>query len=243
MLTNRFQPAGIIMGNKLWITGGSTCNGYEYRDLAPTGKHEYESRRRKNCDILLKSTELISLESTEPFVDLPKPLIRHCIIKINDDLVMVTGGQTVLDEDPTESKRLFEKNTHFFSFSHQRWIPGPDMSLARREHACGTFLMGDETIMVVAGGTMVVEDKAKRTDSVEFLSLQNLDKGWFNGNQTKKGLSIRIDNRKLIPILNIKNIFTIQILNCRTQVAMLYAQFSHADKSKWKRIDHHWRCI
>ena len=194
MLTNRFQPAGIIMGNKLWITGGSTCNGYEYRDLAPTGKHEYESRRRKNCDILLKSTELISLESTEPFVDLPKPLIRHCIIKINDDLVMVTGGQTVLDEDPTESKRLFEKNTHFFSFSHQRWIPGPDMSLARREHACGTFLMGDETIMVVAGGAMVVEDKAKRTDSVEFLSLQNLDKGWFNGNQTKKGLSIRIEN-------------------------------------------------
>ena len=141
----------------------------------------------------------------------------------------------------TRHENHYEKNTHFFSFSNQRWIPGPDMLLERASHACGTFLMGDETIMVVAGGTMVVEDKAKRTDSVEFLSLQNLDKGWFNGNQTKKGLSIRIDDRKLIPILNIKNIFTIQILNCRTQVATLSALFSHADKSKWKRIDHHWR--
>ena len=102
---------------------------------------------------------------------------------------MVTGGHTAKIEDLRRHENHFEKNTHFFSFSHQRWIPGPDMSLARREHACGTFLMGDETIMVVAGGTMVVEDKAKRTDSVEFLSLQNLDKGWFQGNQPKKGFS------------------------------------------------------
>ena len=31
--------------------------------------------------------------------------------------------------------------------------------------------------------------KSKPTDSVEFLSLQNLDKGWFQGNQPKKGFS------------------------------------------------------
>ena len=199
MLTSRrSNPAGIVMQGKVWYTGGITCSGYRYRDLAPTEEFDVEYRARDNCSIILKSTELISLESTEPFVDLPKPLTRHCIIKINDDLVMVTGGQTVLDEDPTESKRLFEKNTHFFSFSNQRWIPGPDMLLERASHACGTFLMGDETILVVAGGSMVVEGemvlKSKPTDSVEFLSLQNLDKGWFNGNQTKKGLSIRIEN-------------------------------------------------
>ena len=82
---------------------------------------------------------MISLESTVPFEDLPKPLMQHCIIKINDDLVMVTGGRTVSDEDPTRTKRHFEKNTHFFSFSNQRWIPGPDMLLERESHACGTF--------------------------------------------------------------------------------------------------------
>ena len=34
--------------------------------------------------------------------------------------------------------------------------------------------------------------KSKPTDSVEFLSLQNLDKGWFQGNQPKKGFRVSI---------------------------------------------------
>ena len=171
------------MGNKVWYTGGYTCNGYQYSNLAPTEKFQGEYRRRDNCNTLLKSTELISLESTEPFVGMPKPLGQHCIIKINDDLVLVTGGHTVSDEDPTRYESHYEKNTHFFSFSNQRWIPGPDMLLERASHACGTFLMGDETIMVAAGGSMIVEEqKLNGTDSVEFLSLQNLDKGWFQGN-------------------------------------------------------------
>ena len=188
MLTNRIIPAGIIMGNKVWITGGSTCTEYSYSNLAPTDKSDFELRTRKNCYTSLK-TELITLESTKPFVDLPKHLMRHCIIKINDDLVLVTGGHKSRDEDPTRHENHYEKNTHFFSFSNQRWIPGPDMLLERASHACGTFLMGDETIMVVAGGSMIVEEeKLNGTDSVELLSLQNLDKGWFKGIRLKRVL-------------------------------------------------------
>ena len=147
---------------------------------------------------------------------------------------MVTGGWTVSDEDKTRFESHFEKNTHFFSFSHQRWIPGPDLLLGRQDHACGTFLMGDETIMVVAGGLKVVEvddefheKEQHKTDSVEFLSLQNIDKGWFKG--------------KIQAQEKLFHICTYNVLNCRSEVATPYGTFSHANKSKWQRIDHHWR--
>ena len=183
MLTSRrSNPAGIVMQGKVWYTGGVTCYGYRYRDLAPTEEFGVEFRSRDNCSTMLKSTELISLKSTEPFVDMPKSLIAHCIIKINEDLAMVTGGRTESDEDPTRMTMYFEKSTHFFSFSNQRWLPGPDLSIGRHDHACGTFLMGDETIMAVAGGYRQLSvDEQRKTDSVEFLSLQNLDNGWFQG--------------------------------------------------------------
>ena len=182
MLTSRrSNPAGIVMQGKVWYTGGVTCYGYRYSNLAPTEEYVVESRTR-NCSTLLKSTELISLESTEPFVDMPKSLKSHCIIKINEDLAMVTGGRTVSDEDPTRMAPYFEKNTHFFSFIDQKWFPGPDLSIGRYDHACSTFLMGDETIVAVAGGYRQLSvDEQRKTDSVEFLSLQNLDNGWFKG--------------------------------------------------------------
>ena len=142
MLTSRrSNPAGIVMQGKVWYTGGVTCYGYRYSNLAPTEEYVVESRTG-NCSTLLKSTELISLESTEPFVDMPKSLKSHCIIKINEDLAMVTGGRTVSDEDPSRMAPYFEKNTHFFSFSNQRWFPGPDLSIGRYDHACSTFLIG-----------------------------------------------------------------------------------------------------
>ena len=85
MLTHRISnPAGIIMQNKVWYTGGFTCTEYVYRNLVPTDKYDYEYRARDNCYTVLKSTELISLESTVPFVDLPKPLIKHCIIRFSN---------------------------------------------------------------------------------------------------------------------------------------------------------------
>ena len=182
MLTSRrSNPAGIVMQGKVWYTGGVTCYGYRYSNLAPTEEYVVESRTR-NCSTLLKSTELISLESTEPFVDMPKSLKSHCIIKINEDLAMVTGGRSVSDEDMTRMALYFEKNTHFFSFSDQKWFPGPDLSIGRYDHACSTFFMGDETIMAVAGGYRQLSvDEQRKTDSVEFLSLQNLDNGWFQG--------------------------------------------------------------
>ena len=55
MLTKRFMPAGIIMGNKVWITGGETCTEYRYSNLAPTDKSDYEFRTRENCYTFLKA--------------------------------------------------------------------------------------------------------------------------------------------------------------------------------------------
>ena len=130
------------------------------------------------------STELISMNGTQSFVDLPKKLTSHCVIKINEDLALVTGGRTVNPEDDSEFMPYFEKGTHFFSFSSQEWMTGPDLLHGREDHSCASFRMGEETILVVAGGRKVDEEdptKKRMIDTVEFLSLQNLEQGWIAG--------------------------------------------------------------
>ena len=156
------------MKNAVWYTGGFTS--YRNSSGRPTA-----------------STELINMNGSQSFIDLPKPLLHHCVIKINEDLALVTGGRTVNPEDDSEFMPYFEKNTkntHFFSFSSQKWIPGPDLLHGRQDHSCASFLMGEESVLVVAGGRMVDEEDAKkkrRVGTVEFLSLQNLERGWIEG--------------------------------------------------------------
>ena len=40
----------------------------------------------------IKSTELISLDQASPGPDLPYPVYHHCIIKINNEDILLTGG-------------------------------------------------------------------------------------------------------------------------------------------------------
>ena len=40
----------------------------------------------------IKSTELISHDQASPGPDLPYPVYHHCIIKINDEDILLTGG-------------------------------------------------------------------------------------------------------------------------------------------------------
>ena len=46
----------------------------------------------------LDSTEYISTTSVTPGPDLPYPVKGHCMIKIHDDLMMLTGGNLGIDK-------------------------------------------------------------------------------------------------------------------------------------------------
>ena len=74
---------------------------------------------------ILGSTEIVDLaseKSNEQFVQLPKYLQMHCLVKINDNQVLLVGG---LSPDGPEAK------TYLFDFNTLTWHDGPDLGYPR----------------------------------------------------------------------------------------------------------------
>ena len=67
MIKARNWAAGMVLENKLWVTGG------------------YHNDTKES------STELISLTESHPFVDLPEPMSFHCMQLINETTVFLTN--------------------------------------------------------------------------------------------------------------------------------------------------------
>ena len=63
----------------------------------------------------------------------------------------------------------FRKYTRYYNFTLDNWSNGPDMIDHRYFHACGKFMMGDQTVLIVAG----------QDQSVEFLPFNETN--WING--------------------------------------------------------------
>ena len=83
MQQRRSNAAGVVVGNKLWVTGG------------------YDGA----------STELISLAGSEPFVDLPKPMSNHCLKMVNETTAFLTdfeGSYYFFDMTKNEWSEKFD---------------------------------------------------------------------------------------------------------------------------------------
>ena len=59
------------------------------------------------------------------------------------------------------------ETTMYFDYLSQKWTIGPDMNLKRHRHACGKLVIGNASIIVVAGGFANNQDHT--STSVEFL--------------------------------------------------------------------------
>ncbi len=133
----RQSAASIVIdnGRTLWITGGQ---GW----FMP----------------YWKSTELISLDAKSFTIqtgpDLPKPLIHHCLVKLNSSTAMLIGGWT--------GRGVFEVATYFLdipagSGTTVRSVRGPDLNLGRTHMpACGVLNNpgdGNGQVVVVVGGS------------------------------------------------------------------------------------------
>ena len=63
----------------------------------------------------------------------------------------------------------YRKNTWYYNSTSDGWSSGPDMIDHRYFHACGNFMMGDQTVLIVAG----------QDQSVEFLPFNETN--WIKG--------------------------------------------------------------
>ena len=144
--TGRKDAGAITINNTLWLTGG-------YKDL-------YNNPE--------STTELVGLESTVKFVNLPQPLEAHCMIKVNDSMVMLTGG---VDENGYINA---SQSTYLFDFSTNQWTHGPKLNNKWYRHGCSTFDLNNSQILVVA--------QLREDFLVEFLNISNPGANWTTAN-------------------------------------------------------------
>ena len=149
--------AGAIINNTLYVTGG-------YSQIE---------------DAHINGTEFVSLvEGSRPGPMLPINVADHCLIKIDDESLLLTGGSHVIGRDHVKLK-----DTWFFSLSNASWTKGPDMLEARQKHACGsmTLKVDGHQILVVAGDFIEGQQNPRLIDSIEFLDLSQEFPEWING--------------------------------------------------------------
>jgi hypothetical protein len=87
----------------------------------------------------LATTEIVTLTGSKFGPDLPYALYDHCMVKINEGTIMMTGGEHIYGI----TNAVFN-----YDIESQTWTPGPDMISPRRVHACGIF----NNIVVVSTG-------------------------------------------------------------------------------------------
>ena len=93
--------------------------------------------------------------------DLPLALGSHCVIKINPNTVLLSGGAT--SPYSTTSK------TFFFDIPPETWTEGPAMNKRRKQHSC--VILEDINYVFVLGGRG--DDSFSELASVEVLSLKS----------------------------------------------------------------------
>lgn len=167
MTVPRDKASAIVLNDKLWVTGGS----YTYTD-PDVGFVRH------------KSTELVSLDKSEPFVDLPIALNQHCLAQVNSRQVILTGGYGHGEEGSTAFTGFgpdgdfgWSKSTYLFNIQDRTWSEAGDLRLERDSHGCAVFHFDSTKVIVVAGGF----SKRASDTTVEFLRMDELSRGWQSG--------------------------------------------------------------
>jgi len=115
------------------------------------------------------------------FEQLPEPVYRHCLVKVNNTMLISIGGSPA----PASTG-----NTNLFDVLNNKWTPGPQLITPRTQHACGVMNWKNpdtgslEKVVVAAGGA-----GGPVLKSVELLFLEDINSGWVAGPDLPKEAS------------------------------------------------------
>ena len=127
--------ASILLNSStvLWVTGGT-------------------SGHQNGVPITTKSTEYVRLESGKTWKgetvsgpDLPVAVRGHCLVKLNEETVIMIGGANW-------SNSQYYHETWLFHVKNESWTEGPPVNSKREGHMCGIIDFNNTQMVVVAGG-------------------------------------------------------------------------------------------
>ncbi len=143
------------------------------------------------------TVETITLtDFPQPGPALPLGLAGHCLVKINDSLILAIGGR--FESVSMENLGQLSPRTFWHSLDRKSWITGPELDQRREGHSCGaTMDPNSKTVFViVAGGFTVDEPSADSLATTEILTLaSSMDMeeleaaAWTRGPDLPEGLS------------------------------------------------------
>ena len=136
---------------------------------------------------------------TQVKAKLPKGLAGHCLVKLNETLLLAIGGRIGHKQDydfsPANVGNISDF-TFFFDIAINLWSQGPRMSMTREAHACGTVIdpsTGSVNVIVI-GGFPSVDPSVGALDSTEVLTIRfqgtnSSAEQWEHGPRLAKSLS------------------------------------------------------
>jgi hypothetical protein len=115
----------VLNGNTLWITGGALLDEND----------------------VTKTTTFVDLTGTSPGPDLPLEIAFHCILSLNDRIILLIGGHF--------GNGMKSKDTFYYNTKDKTWTEGPSLIIARGGHSCALFKSakhGHTDTVIVTGG-------------------------------------------------------------------------------------------
>jgi len=144
--TKRSQASAVVLPNgELWIQGG----------------------RDENVNSL-STSETMSLQGSNPGMELEKGIRGHCSMMINATTAFITGGFTGSG---------WSKETYFVDVQNWKLTKGPQMEEARGWHGCAAFMHNGVNYAVVTGGL----SNGNGISSTEILDLDSGTLEWTKG--------------------------------------------------------------
>ena len=144
MTARRKYAASSQQEDHLWISGGRDGDDY------------------------LSSTEKVHSDGRAiPGPEMPLPLASHAMVKINETVTLIIGGES--------TGISFSKRTFYYNHKTSEWSDGPELKVGRRYLAAGivTDDVTKEEFVVVCGG----HDGSNRLKSTEIFMDKKLTIG------------------------------------------------------------------
>jgi hypothetical protein len=128
--------------------------------------------------------ELFDGKSWQMIESLPKAVGEHCMVAINDTVLLSIGGYN----DGTEIRT---SETHFYDFITNTWSPGPNLIVGRTGLSCAIVNWKipncqSEKIVVAVGGHNISRG---HSSDVEFLCTDKTRYRWHSGPNFAKGIA------------------------------------------------------
>ena len=118
----------------------------------------------------LRSTELVTMESTTIGPDLPHEVGIHCMVKMDEERVFIIGGSHFYY---ISNRTIIVNPTDNFSMEF-----GPDLNIGRSYPACGIFEVNNKKIVAVTGGEVDPDENGASTEIWD----PDSEDGWVLGN-------------------------------------------------------------